>query len=131
MPAHLHLDVPLRVLPLCLLLGRGLGLHRLESLGGDWAGLLLLGLLLLLLPLLLPQLGLHLGPEVVDHLLLVLLVHVEQRGGRVVPGPGTPQTLIVIEICAGAAAIVHSLEIPMAQRLHCFKYIIQFIPGPS
>ena len=55
--------------------------------------LLLLGLLLhllllgLLLPRLLLHLGLHLTPEVVDHLLLVLLVHVEERGGRVVPGP--------------------------------------------
>ena len=46
--------------------------------------LLLLGLLL---PRLLLDLGLHLTPEVIDHLLLVLLVHVEERGGCVVPGP--------------------------------------------
>ena len=90
---NLHLDIA----PSHHLLHTGgrLGLHGLgsgDALSAELAllGLLLLDpliLLLLLLPLLLSDLGLHLRPEVVDHLLLVLLVHVEEGGGRVVPGP--------------------------------------------
>ena len=75
-----------------------LRLHSLgsnDTLGTQLSRLQLLGLLfldplillLLLLPLLLSDLGLHLRPEVVDHLLLVLLVHVEEGGGRVVSRP--------------------------------------------
>ena len=57
------------------------------NLGSIQVCLKYMSLLLLLLPLLLSDLGLHLRPEVVDHLLLVLLVHVEEGGGRVVSGP--------------------------------------------
>ena len=93
---NLHLDISTS--NHLLHTGGRLRLHRLGgngALGAQLRGLQLLGLLLLhplillllLLPLLLSDLGLHLRPEVVDHLLLVLLVHVEEGGGRVVSGP--------------------------------------------
>ena len=101
---HLDLDVA-AVDDVLLGPGGGLGRHGLE---GDNhlrdSLLLLLGLLLdllllgLLLPRLLLHLGLHLTLEVVDHLLLVLFVHVEERGGRVVPGPDKTTRIRIVKV---------------------------------
>ena len=92
---HLHLDVS-AIIHLLHGGAAGGGLRLLTVSPGlrccQLLGLLLpdpLILLFLLLPLLLPDLGFHLRPEVVDHLLLVLPVHVEERGGRVVSRPGS------------------------------------------
>ena len=84
---NLNLDIS-SILNNSLFLSVGLSGHSLV--GDSVDGGLLLHLVLLvhlfLLLLLLPQLSLHLGPEVVDHLLLVVPVHVEERSWGVVSG---------------------------------------------